>query len=250
MIKISSSTKNVGPVAVVLSVIVSVLFVVGVVQAATTIGSNISTDGTVSVTGLTSLGQASSTRFSVFDTAYFGGTATSTFSSTGALSVISTLGVTGVTTLTGNLILTTASSTGTVKFPTINSDTGAISFGDENLTTTGAMNFATASSTGLASLDSVKVSSGGDAVADIQHGTCTVTIGSITASTTAMATCTATGVTTNHKVFVTPYITNNGIFMVSASSTADNTIQIAVHNVGYTGAVDPADNLWSWMAIR
>lgn len=249
MHKINSFYRNARLISV-LSVIFSVLFVVTVVQAATTIGSNISTDGTVSVTGLTSLGQASSTRFSVFDTAYFGGSATSTFSSTGALSLISTLNVTGVTTLTGNLVLTTASSTGTVKFSTINSDTGAISFSDENLTTTGAMNFDTASSTGATAFHTVKVSSVGDVVSDIQHGTCTVTIGSITASSTAMATCTATGVTTSHKVFVTPYITNNGIFMVSASSTADNTIQIAIHNVGYTGAVDPADNVWSWMALR
>lgn len=213
MSKINSFYKNTRFISV-LSVIFSVLFVVTVVQAATTIGSNISTDGTVSVTGLTSLGQASSTRLSVFDTAYFGGSATSTFSSTGALSLISTLNVTGVTTLTGNLILTTASSTG-----------------------------ATA-------LHTVKVSSVGDVLSDVQHGTCTVTIGSITASSTVMATCTATGVTTSHRVFVTPYITNNGIFMVSASSTANDTIQIAVHNVGYTGAVDPADNIWSWMALR
>ncbi|MEK7555707.1 MAG: hypothetical protein AAB523_00280 [Patescibacteria group bacterium] len=202
MSKISTFYKRTGPVSVILSVIFSVLFVVTVVQAATTIGTNISTDGTVSVAGLSTFGNASSTQFSVFNNAYFGATATSTFSSTGAL------------TLAGALTLTTASSTG------------------------------------LATLDSVKVSSVGDTVADIQHGTCTVTIGSITASTTAMTTCTATGVTTSHKVFVTPYITNNGIFMVSASSTADNTIQIAVHNVGYTGAVNPADNLWSWMAVR
>jgi len=121
-----------------LSAILSFLFVFLVVSAATTISTNISTGGTLSVTGastltgnttvggtlgvtgastltgnttvagtlgvtgLTSLGQASSTRFSVFDTAYFGGTATSTFDSAGNLSVIGTLGVTGASTLTGN----------------------------------------------------------------------------------------------------------------------------------------------------
>ncbi|MEK7093586.1 MAG: hypothetical protein AAB927_03840, partial [Patescibacteria group bacterium] len=53
--------RNTGPISAILSVVLSVLFVVTVVQAATTIGSNISTDGTVSVTGLTSLGQASTT---------------------------------------------------------------------------------------------------------------------------------------------------------------------------------------------
>lgn len=44
-------------------------------------------------TGLQQFTQASTTRFSVFDTAYFGGTATSTFSSTGALTLASALGV-------------------------------------------------------------------------------------------------------------------------------------------------------------
>ena len=105
MTKISSLYKNGGPLSVILSVILSVLFVVAVVEAATTISTNISTDGTLSVTGastltgnvtaagtlgvtgLTSLGQASSTRLSVFDTAYFGGTATSTFNSAGALTI-------------------------------------------------------------------------------------------------------------------------------------------------------------------
>ena len=38
-------------------------------------------------TGLASFDQASSTRLSVFDTAYFGGTATSTFNSAGALTI-------------------------------------------------------------------------------------------------------------------------------------------------------------------
>ena len=232
MSKINSFYKNRGPISVILSIILSVLFVVTVVQAATTIGSNITTDGTINVNGLTTLGQASSTLLSVYNGAYFGGTATSSFSST------------------GDLTLTTASSTGTVKFAVINSDSGEISFGNENLTTTGAVNFATASSTGLATLDSIKISSTGDTIADIQFGTCTVTFGSITASSTAVTDCTATGVTTSYEVFVTPNITDNGIFMVSASSTSDNTIQIAVHNVGHTGDLNPADNVWSWMAIK
>jgi hypothetical protein len=52
-------------------------------------------------------------------------------------------------------------------------------------------------------------------------------------------------------VFVTPFITDNGIFLVSASSTADNVIQVAVHNVGYTASsLNPADNLWRWIAIH
>jgi hypothetical protein len=43
--------------------------------------------------------QASTTRLSVFDTAYFGGTATSTFDASGNLTVAGTLGVTGKTTI-------------------------------------------------------------------------------------------------------------------------------------------------------
>lgn len=247
-----------GPISIIISVVLSVLFVVTTVQAATTIGSNISTDGTISVTGLTTLGQASTTRISVFDTAYFGGTATSTFNSAGNLSVAGTLGVTGTSTLSSALTVSGLTSLGqasSTRFSVFDTayfgGTATSTFSSAGvLTLAGNLVLTTASSTGLVSLDSIKVSSVGDTVADIQHGTCTVTIGSITASTTAMATCTATGVTTNHKVFVMPYITNNGIFMVSASSTANDTIQIAVHNVGYTGAVDPADNTWSWMAIR
>lgn len=99
----------------------------GLAQAATTISTNVSTDGTLSVTGastltgLTSMIQASSTRFSVHDTAYFGGTATSTFSSAGALTLAgalsgtsgsfsTTFGVTGATTLSSTLAVTGATT--------------------------------------------------------------------------------------------------------------------------------------------
>ena len=53
---------------------------------------------------------ASTTRFSVFDKAYFGGSATSTFDSSGNLSVAGTLGVTGATTL-GNFTATNGTTT-------------------------------------------------------------------------------------------------------------------------------------------
>lgn len=99
----------------------------GLAQAATTISTNVSTDGTLSVTGastltgLTSMIQASSTRLSVHDTAYFGGTATSTFSSAGALTLVgalsgtsgsfsTTLGVTGAATLSSTLAVTGATT--------------------------------------------------------------------------------------------------------------------------------------------
>src|SRR3989344_1459378 len=112
-IKTYISTLGRGVRTVVLAL--AVVFVsAGIAQAATTISTNVSTGGTLSVTvvstltGLTSMIQASSTRLSVFDTAYFGGSATSTFSSAGALTLVgalsgtsgtfsTTLGVTGLT---------------------------------------------------------------------------------------------------------------------------------------------------------
>lgn len=98
----------------------AVIFVsAGIAQAATTISTNISTAGTLGVTGLSSLGQASTTIFSATGTSYFGGTATSTFSSAGALTLVAalsgtsgsfstTLAVTGATTLTASTTVGTA----------------------------------------------------------------------------------------------------------------------------------------------
>src|SRR3989344_8512405 len=72
-----------------------VLFIAaGAAQASTTISTNILTGGTLGVTGLSSLGQATSTMLSAYS-AYFGGTATSTFSSAGALALAG--GLTGTT---------------------------------------------------------------------------------------------------------------------------------------------------------
>ncbi len=76
----------------------AIILLAGVAQASSTISTNISTDGTLSATGLSSFANASSTMLSV-GSAYFGATATSTFDSAGNLAVIGTLGVTGATTL-------------------------------------------------------------------------------------------------------------------------------------------------------
>ena len=71
----------------------AVVFVsAGIAQAATTISTNISTGGTLAVTGLSSLGSASSTLFSA-NSAYFGASATSTFSSAGVLTLITPLAI-------------------------------------------------------------------------------------------------------------------------------------------------------------
>ncbi|MDD4271553.1 MAG: hypothetical protein PHF50_01995 [Patescibacteria group bacterium] len=114
---------------VIVASMVATLATVGIVAATTTIGANINTGGTLDVTGVSTL--------------------------TGNTTIGGTLGVTGASTLTGNttvagtlgvtgqLNFVNASSTGWLKVATIKSDTGAISFDNENLTTTGSMTAAT-----------------------------------------------------------------------------------------------------------
>ena len=112
-----------GPVAVGISTIVSVLFITGLVQAATTISTNISTDGTLSVTGASTLtgavsavgkvtsGSASTTVLSVTNTAYFGGSATTTIGPAG--NIVTPHANTATTSITVGCIQTYATSTAT-----------------------------------------------------------------------------------------------------------------------------------------
>lgn len=99
--------KNI--ISIALSVVFSVVFVAAAVNAATTIGTDIDTGGTLTANGLTTLGNASTTLFSAYGPAYFGATATSTFSSAGVLTLISPLGVgsggTGLTSATAGYTL-------------------------------------------------------------------------------------------------------------------------------------------------
>ncbi|MEK7093336.1 MAG: hypothetical protein AAB927_02520, partial [Patescibacteria group bacterium] len=104
---------------------------------------------TLGVTGLASFTQASTTRLSVTDRAYFGGTATSTFDSTGALTLVNALTYGGVTlsnavTGTGNMVLSASPTfTGTIAAAALNTS-GVITS-----TATGANTFPYASSTAL-----------------------------------------------------------------------------------------------------
>lgn len=336
---------------VIIASMVATLATAGIVGAATTIGSNINTGGTLTATGATTIYGATSIGGALTATSTLAVTGVSTLtgnlilstaSSTGLVKVdslqLGTVAITptgtelnyvnGVTsaiqtqmnlksplaspTFTGTVAFANASSTGWLKTATINSDTGAISFGDENLTTTGtlasgaltvtgatilsstldvtgittlgnnvtvpaaygldtagsgALNIGTTTATsiniGRAGVPAVIANAsstlanfgGGTTIGNIVFGTCTVTIGTVTASSTAVADCAATGVTTDHKVFVTPYITDPNIIFTSASSTGTNTIQVSVYNTGWVDGVpgtndDPANNTWSWMAIK
>lgn len=197
--------------AMVVAVVGGVFLVTMVANASSTISTGISTGGTLDVTGATTLS--------------------------------STLAVTSLSTLTGGFVSQASSTVSGGAF----TSAGAL-YASSTMNVTGL-----ATLSGNASTTALIV--GGDSthgtVAGIVFGTCAVNPGSISASSTVVTTCTATGVRLLDKVFVTPQNEPNQIIFVGASSTAADTIQIALYNTGATrGAFDPGSQTWSWMAIR
>jgi len=225
------SSKSAFEVALVSSF--ALLLVTGAVLAATTIGTNITTAG--------------------------------------SLYASSTLYVDGVSTFGDDMSLVTASSTGTVKFPTIhsdtgtiilsstasttgaailktatiNSDTGAISFTNENLTTTGNIAFATASSTGAVQLASISSTAASisfssknlTSVLDIAFATASSTgavkfanIGSTTGTVTISSTNTTVSGTFNVSGMATTTV--QGIIIPNATTTVPTAYCGASTNVG------------------
>lgn len=132
----------------IVGVAVGVFAVVAVVQAATTISTDIQTDGALSVTGLSSLTTASTSgAVSIAGNLWVGGNATTTASS-GNFATKGTLAVTGASTLTGGVTVGSAgSSIGTLLVGTCAVTPGAI--GATASTTV------TCSATGVAALDKV-----------------------------------------------------------------------------------------------
>ncbi len=210
------------------------LFITAAVSASTTISTNISTGGTLTVTGLTTLvyassttqsltgnlivtgrsdldGQASTTRLSVFDTLYVGGTSTTTIKGNNTASTIAYASSTSMT------------WTGTAS-------TSALIVGGNSINGT---------------------------LAGLIFGTCDLQQSSVTASTTRGVQCTtATGISTAFKVFVTatssltgtlgtvPGV--NGFVIVSASSTSANIIGVELSNLtGATASVAGTLNFWA-----
>ncbi len=121
-----------------LSVILSVFLVTGLVQAASTISTNIATDGNLSVVGIESSGMASTTVLSVNNTAFFGGSATTTIGPAGLITAqnITTLG----TSASGRASTTVFSVNNTAFFggtaTTTIGPTGSITQGTTNAATT------------------------------------------------------------------------------------------------------------------
>ncbi|MFA5318600.1 MAG: hypothetical protein WC323_03975 [Patescibacteria group bacterium] len=188
--------------------LITTLAVVGVV-AATTIGTNISTDGTLTANA----------------------TSTITVNGTKALMVrnesnapIFEVDTTNSRASTTAIIIPQANAT----TPRFNASSTAVSIGD------------------------------GSPVAKFLFGVCSVNPPSIAVGTSSLVStsCGATGVTSGDTVFLTPPSdeTSDDNWLVfegaTASTTADNYIEITLFNASTTAAIDGSARTWKWMAIR
>ena len=119
------------------------MLIVAATVSATTIGTNVSTGGTLTVTGATALNGGltmDTNKFTIADTS-------------GNTTIAGTLGVTGVTTQTGQLNFVNASSTGWLKVNTINTDLASTTFSKDIV-------FPNASSTGYLNVSSIRSQTG------------------------------------------------------------------------------------------
>ncbi len=254
--------------SVTFSVVLSLVLVALSVQA-TTISTNINTGGTLLVSGGSTF-QASSTV-----------TSTLNVGALGYLGASSTAGFTGLSTNYGGLLSLASSTVGSTLL--VNDQFRASStalfssnlFGYASSTFYGSLTVGGSATTsnqllvsaplyasGTAAFDNIVIGGSGntqnDKVNGLLHGTCTVNFGTVSTTTEAYTTCTATGVTTAHQVFITPTFQQPDQYVVltSASSSAANTIGLtailaSTTPVGTTvPSVNPAAYTWSWMAIR
>jgi len=186
----------------------------------TATNGNFATLGTLTAVGLTTLGNASTSQITTTGNLWVNGYATTT-ATNGNFATLGTLTAVGLTTL-GNAS-TTNTSVGA-------GATGELWVGG-NATTTAAGNISTKGSLTLANSST--------AINGIVFGYCNIAnSAAVTASTTAYFNCTgATGVTTDHRVFVQATSSLHAdLFVQAASSTAAGTINIQVANLGYLGA--------------
>lgn len=242
-----------------LSVLVATLATIGIVAATTTIGENISTGGTLSVTGASTLTGTINVNGMATTTA-----STGDFATRGLIMASSTLLVDGKTTL-GNASTTvfTVSGATYLSTATLSSTldvTGKTTLGNASttvLTVSGGTYLATASTTDLVRMHTFTVGSG-TTVSGLLYGTCAVDPQSIALATSSLVStsCAATSVNSNYKVFVTPPsdIVSGDNWLVfegaSASTTAAGYIEIALFNASTTAAVDGPSRTWTWMAIK
>ena len=229
------------PIAAV--ILISMAFAVISITRATTIGTNIDSSAVNASSTLQATGAVT-----FYATSTFGDLSTDVNLFTGTVQASSTALFTGGLTTYGNSTFGDHATNDVNLFTgTLQASSTALFTG--NATFYGRAVIANASST-LANFG------GGTTVAGFLFGTCTPTIGSVAASSTLSVICTDSEAvnSTTYKVFVTPNITNPSIIFSSASSTASG-IQVSVYNTGWVAgaagvAVNPTDNIWSWMAIK
>ena len=200
-----------------LSVISAVTIGAGLVVASTTISTNISTDGTLDVTGKSTMVNSTSTMLSAYS-AYFGGSATSSFSSAGALTLITDLTLQNGETISNstNGTVTIAANTGTPTLKLVGiASTSALIVGDEPAAPT---------------------------ISGLVFGYCTFSNKNITASTTDYIDCTTTpagALLAGDRVFVQATSSFQSMYVIQAASTTGvSTINLRVLNTGLDGTAD------------
>lgn len=172
--------------------------------------------GSVNLFTVDTLGNASTSQITTTGNLWVNGFATTT-ASNGNFATLGTLTAVGKSTL-ANASTTDVSASGEL-------------WVGGNATTTAAGNISTRGSLTLANSST--------AINGIVFGFCNIAnSAAVTASTTAYFNCTgATGLTTNHRVFVQATSSLHADLVVqAASSTANGTINIQVANLGYLGA--------------
>ncbi len=216
MKSIKTYINSLGRVTRVLILAIAVVIAgAGATQAATTISTNISTAGTLTVSDLSTLANASSTMLSS-RIAYFGGTATSSFSATGALTLITDLTLENGETISNstNAVVSIAGASDTVKILGTAS-TSALKVGDEPAAPT---------------------------INGMVHGYCSfpdVTLAASTTSGFAECTSSVTGaLVVGDRVFVQATSSFESQYVITAASTTGiSTIQLRIMNTGL-GAAD------------
>ena len=178
---------------------------------ATTTASNgnIATEGTLDVTGLTTLTNASTTYVSASGGLWVNGNATTT--STGTLTLSTSLGVA--------------------------SSSPYVALGVTGTTTASA---------------GMVIGNGSTPLNQILFGTATINPedGPIAEATATTTTFTATGAQTGDKVLITPANLPAGLYFLSASTTADNTVQVMIGATSSTSPDITSYEGWSWMIVR
>ncbi|MBI2096207.1 MAG: hypothetical protein HYT43_01070 [Candidatus Taylorbacteria bacterium] len=249
-------------------IILLAIFIAATVSAATTISTNIQTDGTLSVTGVghftddinvyggsinLGTGSASTTLTTLSETLLslsddldiYGGelnlgsgsATTSLTSSGGRLGLASTSpwgfysieSPGGATVGTANPIFVVGDQGTTSPFLFVSGNNGNVGLGSTSPTQVLSVTGTTTSSLGM------RIGATGSGITQLRFGTCTYNPGvAINASTTVSTNCTgATGAQTFDRVFVTPVELEAGLVLVAASSTADDVIQVSVFNTGW-----------------